>query len=63
MRISVKMILLVVCVSAGLVFGAAKGAKDVKVEPKDTKAAVKDTNMPAKDVKEVKTEVRSKSGG
>ena len=41
MRISVKMVLLVVCVSAGLVFGAAKNAKDVKVEPNDTKAAVK----------------------
>ena len=58
MRISVKMILLVVCVSAGLVFGAAKGAKDVKVEPKDTKAAVQDTNTPAKDANAVKTEVK-----
>jgi peptidyl-prolyl cis-trans isomerase C len=59
MRISVKMVLLVVCVSAGLVFGAAKNAKDVKVEPNDTKAAVKDANMPAKDMKTaVKTEVK-----
>ena len=59
MRINIKMVLLLVCVSAGLVFGAAKGAKDVKVEPKDTKAAVEDANMPAKDVKtEVKTEVK-----
>jgi peptidyl-prolyl cis-trans isomerase C len=52
------MVLLVVCVSAGLVFGAAKNAKDVKVEPKDTKAAV-DANAPAKDVKAtVKPEVK-----
>ena len=55
MRISVKMVLLVVCVSAGLVFGAAKDAKNVKIEPKDTKAAVQDTNTAAKDVK---TEVK-----
>ena len=53
MRISVKMVLLVVCVSAGLVFGAAKNAKDVKVEPKDTKAAV----TPAKETA-VKPEVK-----
>ncbi len=58
MRINVKMVLLVVCVSAGLVFGAAKDAKDVKVEPKDTKAAVKDTNTPAKEVTTAKTEVK-----
>ena len=59
MRISVKMILLVICVSAGLVFGAAKDAKNVKVEPKDTKAAVKDANAPAKDVKaEAKVEAK-----
>jgi parvulin-like peptidyl-prolyl isomerase len=58
MRISVKMVLLVVCVSAGLVFGAAKGAKDVKVEPKDTKTAVKDANVPAKETTAVKTEVK-----
>jgi peptidyl-prolyl cis-trans isomerase C len=58
MRISVKMVLLLVCVSAGLVFGAAKGAKDVKVEPKDTKAAVQDTNTAAKEAKvEVKAAV------
>jgi peptidyl-prolyl cis-trans isomerase C len=58
MRISMKMVLLVVCVSAGLVLGAAKNAKDVKVEPKDTKAAV-DTNTPAKDVTTaVKPEVK-----
>jgi len=51
MRVNLKLVLLIVCVSAGLVFGAAKGAKDVKVEPKDTKAEVKDANTPAKDVK------------
>ena len=51
MRVNLKLVLLVVCVSAGLVFGAAKGAKDVKVEHKDTKAEVKDANTPAKDVK------------
>jgi peptidyl-prolyl cis-trans isomerase C len=50
MKISVKIILLVVCVSAGLVFAAAKDAKNVKVEPKDTKAAA-EANAPAKDVK------------
>jgi peptidyl-prolyl cis-trans isomerase C len=60
MRISVKMILVVVCVSAGLVFGAAKDAKNVKVEPKDTKAAAKEANTPAKEVKtEVKPEVKT----
>jgi peptidyl-prolyl cis-trans isomerase C len=58
MRISVKMVLLVVCVSTGLVLGAAKNAKDVKVEPKDTKAAVTDANAPAKDVKAANTEVK-----
>jgi peptidyl-prolyl cis-trans isomerase C len=63
MRISVKMVLLVVCVSAGLVFGAAKDAKNIKVEPNDTKAAVKDANTPAKtavkaEVKETKPEVK-----
>jgi peptidyl-prolyl cis-trans isomerase C len=59
MRISVKTVLVIVCVSAGLVFGAAKGAKDVKVEPKDTKAAAQDTNTAAKAVKaEVKTEAK-----
>jgi parvulin-like peptidyl-prolyl isomerase len=59
MRISVKMVLLVVCISAGLVFGAAKDAKNVKVENKDTKAAVKDANTAVKpEVKETKPEVK-----
>jgi len=53
MRISVKMVLLVVCVSAGLVCGAAKNDMDGKVEPNDTKAAV----TPAKETA-VKPEVK-----
>ncbi len=59
MKVQVKLVLLLVCLSAGLVFGAAKGAKDVKVEPKDTKAA-QETTAPAKETA-VKAEVKAEA--
>jgi peptidyl-prolyl cis-trans isomerase C len=54
MKISLKLAVLTVFVSAAIAFGAAKPAKDAKMTVKDTNAPAAKTEAPAKDVKTAK---------
>lgn len=54
MKIGLKLSMLVVIVSAGVVFAAAKPAKDAKMTVKDTNAPAVKTETPAKDVNAAK---------